>query len=534
MKGFNLAKFKKVKEDKDWADLVHEDGHSIRIAKGPLSHLQRRQLEALEMHQFADGGLVPQEDMPEINASSAPQVASFDPNSLSQPPVSAVADPASQDLNRKPADVPVPQAETGGAGELLRAKNPGLEQEQESNTRLAEAKANAAQQEAASIEATQQKIAQLPTQAQIVQGNKAKEDALYQAYADKKLDPEKFWEGHSKTAAAVGLLFSSLGQALGQGQIGNGGLDAIHHGIQQEVDRQKNDQDQAHNLWKMNREALGDDLSANLATQNQLWTGLQFDIKKHAAALGGPVAIEEGKIKNAQIQQIKDYNNAQFALTNPTAEDADPATRVPILAQLPGKKELAPKALEEIKQAQVTAQKIPELIDNFFLAAQDTQGTVGGLRSLSPFEDIRTPGQHGLSEAIAPTIADITGTVKQAEFEAAKHNLVPNKLDKWEENGGLPTKLNSLINYAATKSSAATNSKALGLNLQKFPSTNITREAIVNYIKQKYPDYTKYVENTGNSTLSRIPATEKPKVKYQIRNGKEIAYHLNPKTGDYE
>ena len=60
MKGFNLAKFKKIKETKDWATLIHEDGHSINIAKAPLLPIQRKQLENLQMHEdqkYAEGGL---------------------------------------------------------------------------------------------------------------------------------------------------------------------------------------------------------------------------------------------------------------------------------------------------------------------------------------------------------------------------------------------------------------------------------------------------------------------------------------------
>lgn len=55
MKRMNYKNFKKVHEDANSATLQHPEGHTIRIAKGPLSDHIKKQLGAL---QFADGGEV--------------------------------------------------------------------------------------------------------------------------------------------------------------------------------------------------------------------------------------------------------------------------------------------------------------------------------------------------------------------------------------------------------------------------------------------------------------------------------------------
>ena len=44
----------------------------------------------------------------------------------------------------------------------------------------------------------------------------------------------------------------------------------LQKSINDDIDAQKNDQSKTMNLWKMNREALGDDRAATLATQSQL------------------------------------------------------------------------------------------------------------------------------------------------------------------------------------------------------------------------------------------------------------------------
>lgn len=59
MKRLNYKNFKKVHEDANSATLQHPEGHTIKIAKGPLSDHIKKQLGALP---FANGGEVPNDD----------------------------------------------------------------------------------------------------------------------------------------------------------------------------------------------------------------------------------------------------------------------------------------------------------------------------------------------------------------------------------------------------------------------------------------------------------------------------------------
>ncbi len=71
MKGFNLSKFKKQKEDSKTVTMIHENGHTIKIMKSGLSPLQKKQMERLPVHLEAGGSPVSME-VPEDAAAAAP------------------------------------------------------------------------------------------------------------------------------------------------------------------------------------------------------------------------------------------------------------------------------------------------------------------------------------------------------------------------------------------------------------------------------------------------------------------------------
>ena len=73
MKGLNLSKFYKVKEDAHSAELVHKDGHRIIISKGSLPHMHRKQLESLPLQKMAKGGKVQHYDYGSGGVEPTPQ-----------------------------------------------------------------------------------------------------------------------------------------------------------------------------------------------------------------------------------------------------------------------------------------------------------------------------------------------------------------------------------------------------------------------------------------------------------------------------
>lgn len=485
MKGFNLAKFKKVKDTKDWATLVHADGHTINIAKAPLSAIQRKQLENLEMTQsYSDGtGNVQQEPNSSSMEDAAPEKSAPEPQATPVAQETAQADlTPSPDIVQSPAAVvadapPAPasaisavQSGAQVAETPFQAQIPGFKAEQAANAAEAQAKAQEGANEAKAYQEAQTALSNLPKQQDIIAANKQKSDDLLKAYAEKKIDPSKYWDDHSKVAAGIGLLLSAVGTGIGQGKVQNAGFQTLQGQINKEIERQKSDQSQAANLWKMNRQALDSDLAANLATQNQLMTGLKYKIGEAAAQSKGPIALANAQAANAKIDQTIGANNFKLALLNPTSDNPDPASRVQFLVP----QERQQKVIDEINAAKNTVANAPGILEAFDLAAKDARPLTGGIgntgRAIAgaiPYGP-KTPGQSALQARLGPTFQDVEGTNRQSAMDNLDHNITPKFGDSDEI---IATKRQSLLDYMKSKSSAAA-AKSFGIDLSKFASTN--------------------------------------------------------------
>ena len=507
MKGLSLKKFKKMKEDKDWATLIHEDGHQLNIAKAPLSPIERKQLEALEMHedkQYAKGGKVKHYDeggktdntIDYANANYAdqptPENAPYgsgapipEPSSVASNTNSQIADntPSPQALNLTAASnpqssdqapVPSQQSVPGPATPVQsigEAQNTGLAQEQEAEKQKAIEIGKEGAAKAAQYATLNQQLQDLDTQNDIKGDYDQKDAALERAYASKTLDPSKYWDtdnnpgGHSKLLSGIGILVSALGQVGAGGT--NTALDTIHNGIQQEIERQKDAQGQAMNLWKMNREHLGNDLAANLATYNQLASGAQYQIAQTAASAEGPIAKQIGNIAIAKLRQIKDANNFKRALMNPSSDNPDPASRIQFLVPL----ERQQKVVDEMNAAKATVANAPGILEAFDQAAKEVRPLSGGTgTSLTAFvPGIKSAGQSALQARLGPTFQNLEGTVRQAAMDNSDHNMTPHFGDS---DSTIATKRQSLTQYLTSKAAEGSASKSFGIDLTKFPSTN--------------------------------------------------------------
>jgi hypothetical protein len=506
MKGLSLAGYKKIHEDKDWATLIHKDGHKIMIAKAPLSPIMRKQVENLETHQqnvyggkvhLAEGG-----SAPDAQASSQPSemegimgdVAANAP----PPPLSSPRQSPSAVAVQTPS-----QMQTVGE-----AQNLGLTQEQKENLNVARIAGEEATEQAGNYGMAAQNLSDLPTQQENYDKANMQQTYLANAYRDQKVDPAQYWtghkenpddpkspmiDGHSKLLAGIGILLSGAGQAIGSGSVqGNGALDAIQQGINREVDRQKNAQEQDMNLWKMNREVLGNAQAANLATQNQLSEGAKYSIAETAAHFKTPAALAAANLANTKIQQQIDANKFQLAMMNPSSDNPNPANHIQALTK-PANQHLVEPALKEMSAASHIASNYPAIIDAHMQSWNDTKPGLSALRAALPHwmgGGAATPGQAAEAQLLGNTVVATTDSGRQAEFENVKNNLVNGLTDQDPDKG---SKLNTLVNYIASKSESAPASEALGIDLKKFPMTNTTRQQVVNYIAQKYPDKLKYV-----------------------------------------
>ncbi len=516
MKGLNLSGFQKTKEDENTAELMHKDGHKIIIAKKALPHSHRKQLEALpfsKKQKMAEGGtagddlsdIIPQEQ----NASSADTPAAASPSGASgswdSADTPAAASPSgasgSWDSAQTQQDPEMQQQQQPQQGDFqtpVGSRMPGLQAEQAANIQGAQAMGKEGAQTAREIEDTQGLIDSMPSQSDIIEGNKAKQMQLEKAYMDQKIDPKAYWTDHSKVAAGIGLLLSGVGQVMGAKT--NGALEAIDEGVNREIDRQKNEQGKALNLYQMNQNALGNDLAANLATQNQLYTGLKYSIQKAAAENAGPMAMANAQRANAQIQQTIDGNNFKMSLVNPTRDNPDPSTRVQFLVP----PERQQKVFDEIEAAQNTSANGPGIMQAFDNAAKEVRPLTGGTgTSLTAFNpSIKSANQKALIARMGPTFKDVEGTVRQAAMDNMEHNTTPQFGDS---DNTIATKRASLIQYLRSKEAAPT-AKGFGIDLSRFPSTATSRIG------------------TAQTAIDK-PMTV-------VQNGH--TYNLNPKTGSYE
>lgn len=490
MKGLNLSSFKKVKEDAQSATMRHDDGHELRIAKGALPALQRKQLERLPV--YAAEGAAPIND-PRANSEATPDNPTGtdpaqplpEPQNLPGPSADAssiqtpVSGGASGDWG--PSSAPAVTATAEGAApntEAPQSPNPasiaesptgGLAKEKAANLEMAAAEAakgnaiaNAAGTAVASNDA-------LPTQQDIILHHQQADVEAQKAYLDQKIDPYRLYHSPTtfgKIASAVGLILT--------GFAGKAGNDMMNQAIERDVNAQRLNQDQKYNLWKMNREALGTDLAANLATQSQLWNAAKYQVMQAENAATGPVEKARAHQQNAIIDQNINMLHYKQSFLRPNQSDGilDPSQKLQAMQQLGMvPPDIGAKIAESINAAKNTVANSQGIDEAFWQAAADSRPFTGGtgtsIATIIPGR--KTPGQEALQARLGPTFQDVEGTVRQAAMDNADKNMTPRFGDSDEH---IMTKWKSLQDYKASKASAAL-PRAYGIDLTRHPATNV-------------------------------------------------------------
>lgn len=171
------------------------------------------------------------------------------------------------------------------------------------------------------LDKLQEGLKALPSQQDVINQNKQKDDGLFQAYHDAKIDPNRLFheaDTSNKVLAGIGVFLSGIGSGLtGQPNLA---IKTIDNAINRDIDAQKNDQSNKFNLWKMNRERLGSDLQANLATRNQMMTDVKYQLARAASQFKGPQAMAQYQMGVAKIDQELAQNNYLRSLLTPTSE----------------------------------------------------------------------------------------------------------------------------------------------------------------------------------------------------------------------
>lgn len=508
MKNFNLSGFKKVSEDDRSATMIHKDGHQIVVAKTALKPIQLKQLEKLPMHMFRAGMVDSYESKDQNNPNPEPTSQSvwardsdqggsppvpqgvpapnfgtqgraadefaitpqqreiaqknFEAGRGAAPPPMVLSENASSDM--QPSSESPASQQQGPATAQSQQIGPDLNQgysDQISAIRSsAKAEGNQGIQTAQAIDKLNQEMAARPTSQQIMEKYSAADDAFKQYINTHDVDPNHYWADKrtgQKIASGIGLFLGGFGSAF-TGQA-NPALGIINNAIEKDIDAQKSNLDKKKTLWGMNREAMKDELSADLATRNQAYAALQNQILKIAAVNTDPIARARAEQLVAGIKKDQYANNFRRALmSGPTGDSADPATRVPYLVP----KEHQAKVFDEIEAAQNAVHHGPAILKAFDDAAQK-------IHVMDFIPGTENADQKAFHTLLGPTFKDVEGTVRQAAMDNVFHNTTPQFGDNARTIG---IKRKSVEQYLSTKTSAPT-AKGYGIDLSKFPSTDI-------------------------------------------------------------
>ena len=345
MKLLDLAKFEKVKEDKNTTTMRHKDGHEMVIMHAKLPKIHREQLKRLALAQggkvqnFDDGGAATAQSSPDQSApdasssdtsSAAPAQSSSNPITINvgtpqqAPPVqtqdipgtSAVpASPAAQ-LAAQPVSPTIPQvpntppnvnpstgtmnpsavsvnSQTAGnlQGQINAAKAAGMVPIEQG---YVDAAAQAAQTD-------QQNLADL-------KGHIGDFNSYIQNHP---INPNAYVENMSsgkKATTAIGLMLGGLG---GRGN-GNVGMDYLNKQIVRDIDGQKARMGQQASIYSAYHQLYGDSVATNAATKASMLDIYNHKVNQLAAQLGTPQAAQAAMQFNANsaIEKSKALKDA--------------------------------------------------------------------------------------------------------------------------------------------------------------------------------------------------------------------------------
>lgn len=330
----NLAKFQKVSEDGKTATLQHEDGHEMKVLLKALSPVQREQMKRLKMAKggkvknYDDGGGVSSDSAASDsdNASQAQPATNITINAA--PANSSAAAPTSTPVaaTGPAAGSAPPQAPAGTTSSLVDpalTQTPPINQPNiapaqnvnapNSNPLPALNQLNQSAQDEAKIQAAKAKAlqpaydAQALAQAKLLQNIQDSHDRIIKAtdtYANyinqNPIDAQRFAKnmtGGQKTASAIGLFLGGFSAPLGGH---NYALDEINNAISRDIDAQKTNATNQHNVWSSYNDLFHDDQLATQLSQVTLNNIMSKHIDAVANQLGTATAAMQAKRYGAE------------------------------------------------------------------------------------------------------------------------------------------------------------------------------------------------------------------------------------------
>lgn len=487
----DLSNFKILKEDADNFHIEAPSGHKMSVHKallsGPAKSMIKKMCSGGEVQKFDDGGDVVPASL-SINAPDAviPDPAAI-PESVAQSVPAAIAAPA-EPVSTGPVQEVAPADPIMQKGMSM---DQLLSKEQNDVADLSKAQIGEAGAQSKAYKEYNDKMAEMQSPQEVMDSYKAKDEQLMKSYLDQKIDPDNYihhMSTGSKIKAGIAMALGGLGAGLTGGP--NQAMEWFKGAIDRDMEAQKNDQGKNYNLWRMNRDAMGDNMRANMATKNQMWTGVQAKIAMAAANAQAPVAkfhaqqmiddIEKQKISNRQTMGLM----TQGMQGGGSFSTADPAQ----LVQQMVPKELQPKAYEEIGAAQETVKNAPGILKAFDNAANN-------IHAVDIIPGMQNVDQKAMHTLLGPTFKDVEGTVRQAAMDNLFGNVTPQVGDNANT---INVKRGALMGYLKSKSSAPIN-KGNGVDLSRFSSTSMDPMARLNSSDQRAVNWAKANPSNPNS-----------------------------------
>lgn len=312
----------------------------------------------------------------------------------------------------------------------------------------------------------------LPTPNDIFAKYQASDAKLQQSVAEGKVDPQHFVHSMgtgSKILTGLGMVLSGMGSATA-GQP-NYALGVVNDAITRDVDAQKNDQSRKMNLWKMNRELMGSDMAANLATQNQIKAGVVAKLQAAQTKAQLPQEKLRAQMAIDSLQQEMLQNNMRRGLLMQGTQGgaggsgrstADPAMLVPEMVKDPAQQK---GVFEEIRNRQNVARngsKIISLVKQGIEQLRDPKTAAMAAAGYQP------PAIVELDSLITPNISALDGTVKDSAKISAEEALHPKVTDLLGNRS--QARINSAYNWLQSQKSSPI-SKGNYIDLDRYEST---------------------------------------------------------------
>ena len=149
-------------------------------------------------------------------------------------------------------------------------------------------------------------------------------DKLQKAAESKTVNPNQYWTNAgipNKISASIGLILGGIGAGLTGTE--NAALKIIDKTIDNDIEAQKKNIDQANNLYKMNLDAIKDEKEAYNLTKAQMISLAEMKLKEQMANTSSKEAIAAGQVALAKLGLTKQTLLQQNALTSVMKEAQD-------------------------------------------------------------------------------------------------------------------------------------------------------------------------------------------------------------------